>query len=114
MPGWRHTPPLWRGLEGLLFAGVFAWTTSGLAFRLVSYSDATARGEGFIADLVKPFHDGKYHESFLTVVGLAITLLTLWELARFLVAEARKVRAWRRGCSGRPRSNTSPRSLQDC
>jgi len=101
MPGWRHTPPLWRRLEALLFAGVFAWTTWGLASGLVSYSNATARGEGFIADLVKPFHDGKYHESFLTVVGLAITLLTLWELARFLVAEARKERAQGPGMAAR-------------
>ena len=101
MPGWRHTPPWWRRLEALLFAGVFAWTTWGLASGLVSYTEATARGEGFIADLLKPFHDGKYHESFLTVVGLVITLLTLWELARFLVAEARKERAKGPGMAAR-------------
>ncbi len=120
VPGWRDTPPLWRRLEALLFAGVFAYTTWGLAAGLVHYARATAAGQGFIADLLKPFNDGNYHDSVLAVVGLLITLLTLWELVRFFIAQAGKeraagrARAWRRGCSGRRRSNTSPPFLPDC
>ena len=86
-------PPLWRHVEALLFAGVFVYTTWGLAAGLVHYARATAAGQGFIADLLKPFDDGNYHDSVLAVVGLLITLLTLWELLRFFVTQAGKERA---------------------
>jgi sterol desaturase/sphingolipid hydroxylase (fatty acid hydroxylase superfamily) len=92
-PIWRVTPSWWRRLEALLFAAVFAYTVWGLAAGLTHYAQATAGGEGFIADLLKPFHEGKYHDSVLAVVGLLIALLTLWELVRFFIAEARKERA---------------------
>jgi sterol desaturase/sphingolipid hydroxylase (fatty acid hydroxylase superfamily) len=101
VPRWRDTPPWWRRLEALLFAGVFAYTTWGLTVGFVQYSRATAAGEGFIADLLNPFEDGNYHDSVLAVVGLLITLLTLWELARFLIAEARKERGQGRGSAAR-------------
>lgn len=93
VPLWRETPPLWRRLEALLFAVVFAYTAWRLGTGLASYVRATAGGEGFIADLLKPFRDGNYHDSVLAVVGLLISLLTLWELARFLVTQAGKERA---------------------
>ncbi|HEV8329878.1 MAG TPA: sterol desaturase family protein [Steroidobacteraceae bacterium] len=97
VPGWRNTPPLWRHIEALLFAGVFVYTTWGLAVGLVHYARATAAGEGFITDLLKPFNDGNYHDSVLAVVGLLITLLTLWELLRFFVTQASEERAQGRG-----------------
>lgn len=96
-PGWRHTPPLWRRLEALLFAVVFGYTTWSLTSGFVSYAKATAAGQGFIADLLKPFNDGNYHDSVLAVVGLLITLLTLWELLRFFIVQAGKERARGRG-----------------
>ena len=51
-PRWRHTPPLWRRLEALLFAAVFVYTTWALSSGLVHYARATAGGQGFIADLL--------------------------------------------------------------
>src|SRR6185295_9419353 len=93
VPRWRNTPPLWRHAEALLFAGVFVYTTWGLAAGLVHYARETSAGQGFIADLLKPFRDGNYHDSVLAVVGLLITLLTLWELRRFCVTEVGKERA---------------------
>ena len=92
LPGWRRPPPLWRRFEALLFTVVFVYTTWGLAAGLAHYARATATGQGFISDLLKPFSDGKYHDSVLAVVGLMITLLTLWELARFLISQARQER----------------------
>ena len=92
-PVWRHTPPWWRRLEALLFAAVFAYTTWGLAAGLTHYARETAGGDGFLSDLLKPFNDGKYHDSVLAVVGLFIALLTLWEVARFFIAQARAERA---------------------
>jgi len=38
VPRWRNTPPLWRHAEALLFAGVFVYTTWGLAAGLVLYA----------------------------------------------------------------------------
>ena len=93
VPRWRNTPPLWRHLEALLFAGVFVYTTWDLTSGLVHYASATASGEGFITDLLKPFNDGNYHDSVLAIVGLLITLLTLWELVRFFITQAGKERA---------------------
>ena len=100
-PRWRHTPPLWRRLEALLFAAVFVYTTWALSSGLVHYARATAGGQGFIADLLKPFHEGHYHDSVLAVVGLMITLLTLWELLRFLITQAGTERAKGRGMAAR-------------
>ena len=120
VPGWRNTPPLWRRVEALLFAGVFAYTIWGLAGGFVHYACATAAGQGFVTDLLKPFKDGNYHDSVLAVVWLLISLLTLWELLRFFVTQAGKeraqgrARAWRRGCSRRRRSSTSPPFLPGC
>src|SRR6185295_6068341 len=94
-------PPLWRRLEALLFAGVFVYTTWGLAAGLARYAQTTAAGQGFITDLLKPFNDGHYHDSVLAVVGLLITLLTLWELVRFLITQAHKERAQGRGMAAR-------------
>ncbi len=91
-PVWRDTPRPWRRLEALLFAGVFAYTTWQLSTGFVSYARATADGQGFIADLLRPFREGNYHNSVLAIVGLLIAVLTLWELARFLIAQARQER----------------------
>src|SRR5688572_32645377 len=88
VPIWRDTPPWWRWLVALLFAAVFAYTTWGLAAGLTRYARETAGGKGFLADLLKPFDDGNYHASVLAVVGLLIALVTLWELARFLIAQS--------------------------
>src|SRR5688572_3724946 len=93
VPFWRNRPPIWRHLEALLFAGVFVYTTWGLAYGLTQYARKTAGGDGFITDLLKPFNDGNYHDSVLAVVGLMITLLTIWELLRFFLIETRKERA---------------------
>src|SRR5688572_12444218 len=92
VPAWQDTPPLWRRLEALLFVAVFAYTTWGLTTGLVYYARTTAAGQGFISDLLKPFQKGDYHDSVLVVVGLLITLLTLWELARFFIVQVRKER----------------------
>ena len=92
-PGWRNTPPLWRRLEALLFAAVFVYTTWGLAAGFVHYARATAAGQGFITDLLKPFNDRHYQDSVLAVVALLISLLTLWELLRFFITQAGKERA---------------------
>jgi sterol desaturase/sphingolipid hydroxylase (fatty acid hydroxylase superfamily) len=91
-PVWRDPPPLWRRLEALLFAGVFAYTAWTLGSGLASYAQATAAGQGFVNDLLRPFRDGNYHDSVLAVVGLLVSVLTVWELARFLVAQARQER----------------------
>ena len=101
VPLWRDTPPLWRRLEALLFAVVFAYTAWRLGTGFASYARATAGGEGFIADLLKPFREGNYHDSVLAMVGLLISLLTLWELARFLVTQAGKERAQGAGMMAR-------------
>ena len=93
IPFWRNRPPIWRHLEALLFAGVFVYTTWGLAKGLTQYAQQTAGGAGFVTDLLKPFKDGNYHESVLAVVGLMIMLLTIWELLRFFLIETRKERA---------------------
>ena len=101
VPIWRDTPPWWRRLEALLFAAVFAYTTWGLAAGLTHYARETAGGKGFLADLLKPFDDGNYHDSVLAVVGLLIALLTLWELARFLISQASKERTAGPGAAAR-------------
>lgn len=107
VPIWRDTPPWWRRLEALLFAAVFAYTTWGLAAGLTRYARETAGGKGFLADLLKPFDDGNYHDSVLAVVGLLIALLTLWELARFLIAQSGKERAAGPGAAARLFSATA-------
>lgn len=97
IPRWRDTPPLWRYTEAMLFAGVFVYTTWGLTTGLLHYARATAGGQGFITDLLKPFNDGKYQDSVLAVVWLMISLLTLWELLRFFVTQVGQERAQGRG-----------------
>ncbi len=76
----RWAQPYWRTINQLVFIAVFGYLFYGLAWGFIQYLWDTLRGHGVITDIVNPISEKEYYKIILTIVGVLIPVLTLWEI----------------------------------
>ncbi len=87
----------WRLVQRLIFLAAFVYLCSEMLTGFGSYVKDTLHGTGLIKDFMSPWTKGDFHECVLTLIALAISVATIWEIARVLVESLRKESAHRFG-----------------